>query len=95
MKCLECVINPLIHTFSGGAEVSSKLLPLVCVKCRVFSKQQLILTIFERPPNLKGVACLRNKLNYTHTNVGAKVQPHELSVLIVYPTQLLKYVRFV
>ena len=56
VKCLECAINPLIHTFRGGASVSSSLLPLVCVKWRVFSKQQLILTLFKRPGNLKGVA---------------------------------------
>jgi len=26
------------------------------------------------------------KLNYTHTKIGAKVQSHQPSVLIVYPT---------
>ena len=77
MKCLDCAINPLLCTFSGGASVSSRLLPLVCVKWRVFSKQELILTKFNRPGNLKGVTGLRKKLNYTHTNVGAKVQPHQ------------------
>ena len=56
MKCLDCAINPLIHIICGGASVSSWLLPLVCVKGRVFSKQQLILTKFNRPGNLKGVA---------------------------------------
>ena len=42
---------------------------------------------FNRAGNLKGVAGLRNKLNYTHTKVGARVQPQQPSVLIVYPTQ--------
>ena len=32
---------------------------------------------------------LRNKLNYTHTNVRAKVQRHQLLLLIVFPTQML------
>ena len=55
VKCLDCAINLLIHTFSGGASVSWRLLPLVCVKWRVFLKQQLIPTMFKRPRNLKGV----------------------------------------
>ena len=37
VKCLDCAINPLLHTFSGGALVSSRLRPLVWVKWRVFS----------------------------------------------------------
>ena len=37
---------------------------------------------------------LRNKLNYTHTNVGARVQPHQPSLSMVSPTQMLKYLRF-
>ena len=32
---------------------------------------------------------LRNKLIYTHTNVGAKVQPHQPSLIIVFPTQIV------
>ena len=38
---------------------------------------------------------LRKKLNYTHTKIEAKVQPHQPSVLIVYPThwEMLKYLR--
>ena len=56
MKCLDCAINPLIHTFSGGASVSSRLFRWVCRKWRVFLKQQLILTMLRRPDNLKGVA---------------------------------------
>ena len=56
MKSLDCAITTPIHTFSGGALVSSRLRPLVCVKWRVFLKQQLILTKFNRPGNLKGVA---------------------------------------
>ena len=35
---------------------------------------------------------LRNKLIYTRTKTGAKVQP---LVLIVYPTQMLMYPRIV
>ena len=95
MKCLDCNFNPLNHTVSLGASYSSGLLLLVFVKWRVFSKQQLILTMFNRPGNLNGVAGLRNKLNYTHTNVGAKVHSHQPSVLIVFPTQMLKHLRFV
>ena len=33
---------------------------------------------------------LRNKLNHTHTNVAAKVQLHQPSLLIVFPSQILK-----
>ena len=55
MKGLDCAISPLIHTFSAGDSESSGFFPLVCVKWRVFSKQQLILTKFNRPGNLKGV----------------------------------------
>ena len=57
VKCLECAINPLIHTFSGGASVSWRLFPFF----RVFSKQQLILTLFKRPGNLKGLACFNKQ----------------------------------
>ena len=39
--------------------------------------------------NLKGVAGFRNKMNYTHTKIGAGVQPHQPLVLIVYPTQMI------
>ena len=44
---------------------------------------------------LKGWVVLRHKLNYTHTNVGAKVQPHQPSLLIVFPNQILKLLRFI
>ena len=54
MKCLDCAINTLIHTFSGGASISSRLSPLVCVKWRAFLKQDLILKKFNLPGNLKG-----------------------------------------
>ena len=37
---------------------------------------------------------LRNKLNYAHTKIGSQLQPHQPSVLVVYPTQMLKYLRF-
>ena len=69
VKCLDCAINLLIHTFSGGASVSWRLLPLVCVKWRVFLKQQLIHSKFNLPAiflvTLKEQLVLRNKLNYT------------------------------
>ena len=63
----------------------------------MFLKQQLILTKFNRPGNIKGVAGFKKQTeyNYTHTNVGAKVQPYEPSLLIVFATQMLKYLRFV
>ena len=38
---------------------------------------------------------LRDKLSYTHTKVGVRVQPHQPLVLIVFPTQMIKYLRFV
>ena len=53
--CLGCAINPLFYSLSGGTSVLSRLLPLVCVKWRVFLKQQLILTKFNLPGNFKGV----------------------------------------
>ena len=49
---------------------------------------------FHRLSNLKEWLVLGNKLNYTHTNVKLKGQPYQTSVLIVFPTQMLKYVRF-
>ena len=58
---------------------------MVCVKWRVFLKQQLILTKVNRP-------C--NKLNYPNMNVGLKLQRPQPSVLIVFPPQIIKYLRF-
>ena len=99
VKCLDCAINLLIHTFSGGASVSTRLLALVCAKWRVLSKQQLILPKFNLPAiflvTLKEWLVLRDKPNYRQTNVGSKVQPHQPSLLIVFPNQILKYLRFV
>ena len=99
VKCLDCAINPIIHTFSGGASVSSRLLPLVCVKWRVFLKQQLIRSKFNLPAiflvTLKEWLVLRDKLNYTQTNIRAKLKPHQPSFLILFPNQMLKYLRFV
>ena len=63
---------------------------MVCVKLRVFSKQELILSLIVLV-TLKKWFVLRNKLNYTHTKIEAKVEPHQPSVFIVYPTQMLKY----
>ena len=57
MQCIDFQIDPVIHTFSGDTSVSSRLPPLVCLKWRVFTKQQLIITMFKRPGYLKGVAC--------------------------------------
>ena len=45
---------------------------------------------FNRGGHLKGVTGFKKQLDYTHANIGAKVKPHEPSVLIVYPTQILK-----
>ena len=62
---------------------------MVCVKWRVFSNQELILSSIVLA-TLKEWLVLRNKLDYTHTNVYAKVQPHDQpSLLIVFPTQML------
>ena len=63
---------------------------MVCV----FPNQELILGSIVLVI-LKEWLVLRNKLDYTHTNVDAKVQPHQPSVLIVFQTQMLKYLRFV
>ena len=49
---------------------------------------------FHCPGNLKEWLVLGNKLSYPHTNVKANVEPHRPSVLSVFPTQKLKYVRF-
>ena len=54
----------------------------------MFSKQGLILSSIVLV-TLKVWLVLRNKLDYTHTKIGAKVQPQKPSVLIVYPTQML------
>ena len=59
----------------------------------MFSKQELIVSSIELV-TLKELLVLRNKLNYTHKKIGAKVQPQKPLVLIVYPIQMLKYLRF-
>ena len=62
---------------------------MVCVKWRVFSNQELILSSIVLA-TLKEWLVLRNKLDYTHTNVYAKFQRHDQpSLLIVFPTQML------
>ena len=58
---------------------------LVCAKWRVFSKEELILSSIVLVTLKEGLV-LRNKLNYTHTKIGGKVQPLQPLVLIVYPT---------
>ena len=68
----------------------SKLLSFFCLKCRVLSKQELIPSSIVLV-TVKKWLVLRNNLDYTDTNFRAKVQPHQPSVLIIYPTQLLKY----
>ena len=94
MKCLDFPLNPLIHTFSGGASVSSRLFPLVCVKWRVFLKQQLIYSKFNLPAifllTLKEWLVLRDKLNYTQKSIGAKLKRHQPLFLIVFSNQMLK-----
>ena len=76
VKCLDCAINPRIYTFSGGASVSSRLLPLVGVIWRVFLKQQLIRYKFNLPAiflvTLKEWLVLRDKLNYTQKKYRSK-----------------------
>ena len=83
-------MNPVFYSLSGGASVSSRLLPFVCVKWRVFSNSLCSIVVV----TLKELLVITNKLNYTHTKVGAKVQPHQPSLLIVFPTKMLKYLRF-
>ena len=68
------------------------LITFVCFKWRVFLKQELILSSIVLV-TLKEYLVLGNKPNYTHLNVGVKVQPHQPSVLVVYPTHLLKYLQ--
>ena len=43
---------------------------------------------------LKDWVVLRGKLNYTRTNVGAKVQLHHPSALMVFSTEMLNYLTF-
>ena len=51
---------------------------------------------FNRASNHEGVARFKKQTElYPHTKIGAKVQSHQPSVLIVYPIQMLKYLRFV
>ena len=54
----------MFYSLSGGASVSSRLIPLVCVKWRVFSEQQLILTKFNRPGNFKGVTGFKKQTEF-------------------------------
>ena len=65
---------------------------MVGVKWRVFSKEQLIRPKFNLPliflVTLKEWLVLRDKLNYSQTNVGAKVQPHQALLVIVFPNQM-------
>ena len=61
----------------------------LCEKACVFLKQEVILSSIVLV-TLREWLVLRNKLNYTLTKIGAKVQPHQPSVLIVYSTQMLK-----
>ena len=50
--------------------------------------------MFKSPGNLKGVASFKKQTELHSKKVGVKVQPRQPSVLIVFPTQLLKYLRF-
>ena len=81
-------------TFFEWKRFSSRVLSSVCGKWRVFSKQELILSSMV-VVTLKEWLVLKNKLNHTHTNVGARVQPHQPSVLVAFATQMLNYLRFV
>ena len=58
----------------------------------MFLKQGLILSSIVLVTSNKWLV-LRNKLNYSHTKIRAKVQPHQPSILFVYPTQMLNYLR--
>ena len=50
---------------------------------------------FNRAGNLKlGVAGFKKQTELYPYKIGAKVQLHQPSVLIVSPTQMLKYLRF-
>ena len=74
-----------------------RFLLLVCVKWRVFSNQELILSSIVLV-TLKQWLGLRNKLDYTHTNVHAKIQPHQPSVFNRHSSSNInyyKYLRFV
>ena len=42
---------------------------------------------FNRACNREGVARFKKQTEIFHTKIAAKVQPHHISVLIVYPTQ--------
>ena len=43
LKCLECARNPRIYSLRAGPS-EKKSFPLVCVKWRLFPKQELILS---------------------------------------------------
>ena len=60
----------------------------------MFSKRELIVSQIVLV-TLKEWLVLRIKLNYSERNVGVKVEPHTPSILLVFPTQMLQYLRFV
>ena len=72
---------------------------MVCVKWRVFSKQQIVRSKFNLPAiflvTFKELLVLKNKLNYTQTNIGAKLKHPQPSFLIVLSNQMLNWLRFV
>ena len=71
-----------------------KVSPLgLCELTRVFKAR--IKPKSNRPGNLNGVAGFKKQMNYTYTNVGVKVQPRIHSILMVFPAQMLKYLRCV
>ena len=49
---------------------------------------------FHRPGNLKGVAAFKILTQLYPYKCVNKVQPHQPSVLIVFPSQMLKYIPF-
>ena len=65
---------------------------LVFVKWRVFLKQQLILTKFSRTCNFEGVASFKKQI-VKYPNTKLKLESHQPSVLMVFPTQMIKYLR--
>ena len=69
---------------------------MVCVKWRVFLKQHLILAKLNRPCNFEGVAGFekQTELPQYECRPGLKLQCPQPSFLIVFPTQMIKYLRF-
>ena len=68
------VANKSLATFSKCQPFKSRSLSLVCIKWRVFLMQELILSQIDLVI-LKQSLVFINRLNYTQTNDGARVEP--------------------